>query len=88
MSDHKDRRIEGQTTERRNNGTGIQVAEPRRRIDDGGSSTDDRYSIVPALGEQGKVRLLEVCMAEIRGLQDNPGGETLTSLKVVGQGSV
>ena len=46
-------------------------------------------SIVPALGEQGKVRLLEkVFMAEIPGLQDNSGGETLTSLKAVGQGSV
>ena len=45
-------------------------------------------STVPAFGEQGKVRLLEIFMAEIPGLQDNPGGETLTSLKAVGQGSV
>ena len=37
-----------------------------------------------AFGEQGKVRLLEkVFMAEIPGLQDNSGGETLTSLKAV-----
>ena len=44
-------------------------------------------SIVPAFGEQVKVRLLEqIFMAEIPGLQDNPGGKTLTSLKAVGQG--
>ena len=48
-----------------------------------------KSSIVPAFGEQGKVRLLEkVFMAEIPGLQDYPGGETLTSLEAVGQGSV
>ena len=48
-----------------------------------------KSSIVPAFGEQGKVRLLgKVFMAEIPGLQDNPGGETLTRLKAVGQGSV
>ena len=46
-------------------------------------------SIVPVIGEQGKVRLLEkVFMAEIPGLQDNSSGKTLTSLKAVGQGSV
>ena len=48
-----------------------------------------KNSIVPAFGEQGKVRLQEkVLVAEIPGLQDNPGGETLTSFKAVGQGSV
>ena len=48
-----------------------------------------KSSIVPAFGEQGKVRLLKkVLVAEIPGLQDNPGGETLTSLKAVGQDSV
>ena len=48
-----------------------------------------KSSIVPVSGEQGKVRLLEkVFMAEIPGLQDNSGGETLTSLKAVGEGSV
>ena len=46
-------------------------------------------SKVPAFGEQGKVRLLvKVFMAEIPGLQDNSGSETLTSLKAIGQGSV
>ena len=46
-------------------------------------------STVAAFGEQGEVRLLEkVFMAEIPGLQDNSGGETLTSLKAIGQGSV
>ena len=46
-------------------------------------------SIFPAFGEQGKIRLLEkVFMAEIPEQQDNPGGETLTSLKAVDQGSV
>ena len=64
------------------------------RVRRGGKMMEDLIQmtdsgIVPAFGEQGQVRLLEkVLVAEIPGLQDNPGGETLTSFKAVGQGSV
>ena len=88
-----------QTTERRNDGSGIQATERRPgvrvvRVRRGGKMVEDlvqmtECSIVPAFGEQGKFRLLEkVFMAEMPVPQDNPGGETLKILKVVGQGSV
>ena len=70
----------------RSEGRGVRVVRVRR----GGKMMDDLIQMTESrIWRARKVGLLEkVLVAEIPGLQDNPGGETLTSLKAVGKGSV
>ena len=99
MSEHKDRRIFGTRSAGRKKerwhgstgygvkgGAGVIVVRVRREgkiMEDLRQMTE--CSIVPAFGEQRKVRFQEKVLAtEMPELQDNPGNKTLTSLKAVG----